>query len=170
VVLEIELTAGAVPEPARVVERYAARAVIVEDGRLLLLRSRHGDHKFPGGGVEPGETAADAVARELREECGLTGVTPGELIARVVERRAAQEPDAVFVMVSDYYRVAHAVESVATALEDYERDLDLTPVWVAPARALAANLALLETWAPKRVAIELPWLARETRVLQELSR
>lgn len=32
----------------------------------------------PGGGIEPGESAADAVARELQEELGLavTGVAP----------------------------------------------------------------------------------------------
>ena len=53
-----------------------ARAVIVDDqGRLLLDRTHHAKPVFywlPGGGVEPGETAAEALERELIEEarCG----------------------------------------------------------------------------------------------------
>jgi mutator protein MutT len=54
------------------------------DGRLLLLRrAADDDHnpglwEFPGGGVDPGESARQAAARELCEEVGLD-VTPGDL-------------------------------------------------------------------------------------------
>lgn len=54
------------PRPGRVITR---------DGELLLLRSRHGDYEFPGGGVEADESAQGAVTRELREECGLLDVS-----------------------------------------------------------------------------------------------
>ena len=37
---------------------------------------------MPGGRVEPGETDAQAVVREMAEETGLT-VEPGELVGRV---------------------------------------------------------------------------------------
>lgn len=47
--------------------------VIVRDGRVVA--ARRGDHQslaglweFPGGKVEPGETDAEALRRELREE------------------------------------------------------------------------------------------------------
>src|SRR6185436_16337197 len=51
-------------------------AVIEENGRLLVIRrAAHilagGTWCFPGGGVEPGETLAEAVVREVREEIGL---------------------------------------------------------------------------------------------------
>ncbi|WP_425558410.1 NUDIX domain-containing protein [Kribbella ginsengisoli] len=36
----------------------------------MLLKSRHGDYKFPGGGVEPGESMQSALQREFLEECG----------------------------------------------------------------------------------------------------
>ena len=45
-------------------------------GRLLLIRRGHdpgrGLWSLPGGRIEPGETQADAVEREVREETGLS--------------------------------------------------------------------------------------------------
>ena len=50
-----------------------AAAVIEQDGRFLLTRRLEGTHlagrwEFPGGKCEPGETHAEALARELEEE------------------------------------------------------------------------------------------------------
>ncbi len=52
-----------------------------DDDRILLLRRSDGDDLwgFPGGAMEPGERAADAVVREVREEIGLE-VEPRALI------------------------------------------------------------------------------------------
>lgn len=51
------------------------------EGRILLLRRTDGDNlwSFPGGMMEPGEGAVDAVKREVREEIGLE-VEPVTLI------------------------------------------------------------------------------------------
>lgn len=56
-------------------ERYIIRPSaygLVEDGRghLALVRTPQGVF-LPGGGIEAGETPAQAVAREALEECGL---------------------------------------------------------------------------------------------------
>lgn len=56
-------------------------------GRLLVARRRPGDHlggcwEFPGGKLEPGETAVEALRRELREELGID-VAVGALFAEV---------------------------------------------------------------------------------------
>lgn len=57
-------------------ERAIAAAVIVDDGRVLLVRRRVIERElswqFPAGEVEPGETDVDAAVREAREETGLT--------------------------------------------------------------------------------------------------
>ena len=53
-------------------------AVVVRDGRLLLVRRGRGaavgEWSVPGGRVEWGETRAAAVVRELHEETGHNGV------------------------------------------------------------------------------------------------
>lgn len=145
------------------IERTAARAVITYGGELLLLQSLHGDYKFPGGGVEVDESAQGAVRRELREECGLLDVSVGDLVCTAVELSHAREPGAVFKMTSLYFECATRDTPGAQNLDDYERDLVLTPTWVSAAKARKANEELLHT---HRDDPDLPWLLREIAVLQ----
>ncbi|WP_338707638.1 NUDIX domain-containing protein [Paenibacillus amylolyticus] len=62
--------------------RNSAKAVIVQDGQLLVIRleDQYGTaYVFPGGGQEKGEELKDAVARECLEEIG-QAVNVGELL------------------------------------------------------------------------------------------
>ena len=62
-------------------------AVVTDErGRLLMIKRGHepaaGLWSIPGGRIEPGETDAEALVREMLEETGLT-VEPGRLLGRV---------------------------------------------------------------------------------------
>lgn len=52
--------------------RQGAKAVVVSASRTLLVKEQHDDGgtfwTLPGGGVDPGESAAKGLKRELREE------------------------------------------------------------------------------------------------------
>jgi len=53
-----------------------AAAIIIRAGEVLVARRRPGLHlaghwEFPGGKIEPGETAEQCLVRELREELGI---------------------------------------------------------------------------------------------------
>ena len=68
--------------------RIPCVGAVVRDGagRLLLIKRGHdpeaGKWSLPGGRIEPGETDAQALVREMREETGLI-VIPGPLLGAV---------------------------------------------------------------------------------------
>lgn len=66
-----------------------------DDGRFLLARRAPGTHlaglwEFPGGGVDDGETAEQALGREIAEELGVS-VEVGPPVTFAWHRDAARE-------------------------------------------------------------------------------
>ncbi len=53
---------------------YRVAAVMIHDGKLLAMKDERSPYYYlPGGRVKLGETAEDAVLREVREELGIEG-------------------------------------------------------------------------------------------------
>ncbi|MCC5951273.1 MAG: NUDIX domain-containing protein [Acidimicrobiia bacterium] len=111
-------------------------AVVVAEDRLLLIRRGHGpaagEWSVPGGRVEWGETMAEAVVRELREETGLEGVC-GELVGWV-ERI---DDDDHFV-IADFAVVVLGGELVAGS---DAAEVAWVPLWDVAEQRLVAGLA-----------------------------
>ena len=61
-------------------------AIIHQDGKILATQRGYGDFKdgweFPGGKIESGETAREAIIREIQEELAVT-IKPERLLTTV---------------------------------------------------------------------------------------
>jgi 8-oxo-dGTP diphosphatase len=101
-----------------------AAAVIVQDGRLLLIQRRVSEGslswQLPAGAVEPGETFAEAAVRETAEETGL-------VVAAVTTLGERVHPDTGRLIGYVACRVQDGTAHVAAA--DEVQDI----AWVAPA-------------------------------------
>lgn len=147
-------------------KRRAVRAVIWEGDKLLLVATNRGDYKFPGGGVEKGETDEAALLREIREETGYVNVEIGRLVGKAFQQsRDSGEPDTYFQMESVYYLCTlKGKKKESRGLDDYEEKLNFQPVFVTCGEAIEAQEKLLAAGMEK----EISWLRRETNVLHTL--
>ena len=90
--------------------RVAIRAIIVEDGRILMVNAWPDGKSAlmcaPGGGVEVGSSLPDNLAREVFEETGLTvAVGPPCLINEF------HDPDSGFHQVDLFFRCTVLAQS-----------------------------------------------------------
>ncbi len=105
--------------------RRAARVVLVHEGRVLaehvggpVTPGRRTWWELPGGGVEPGETTAEAARRELAEETGYLDVEVGPVVATARVRAIGA------VQVAEQHTTFH----VASLRSDRRDDPRLEPV------------------------------------------
>lgn len=86
---------------------HVVAAILEREGRILICqRSPEQSHplkwEFPGGKIEPGETPAQALARELEEELAITGAT-GEEVGRYEFAYPGKAPVLlIFIRVAGY--------------------------------------------------------------------
>jgi len=84
--------------------------VIDEDGRIFLVKHSYvsGWH-LPGGGVEAGETIAEALARELREEGNIELWAPPRLHGMYFNDRDSRRDHVALFVVRDFRQTAAPV-------------------------------------------------------------
>lgn len=165
------------PALTRPIPRPSARVLVVGPGdTLLLLKLRtHGrtpESNYwltPGGGIDPGESVAEAAARELREETGIQ-VSPADL-GPVVAYSAGEwsTSRAVFAAHDSYFFVRWTDTAIdASGQEELERSLIIGHRWwrlddlastserIVPANAAWLVRSLLADGHPAE-PIHLPW-------------
>ena len=82
-------------------------AVLNEAGEVLLVRHTYtpGWH-LPGGGVEPGETLAEALGKELREEANVVLTNPAVLHGLFLSCESSQRDHVAVFIIRDFTRSA----------------------------------------------------------------
>lgn len=147
-----------------------ARALIIRQRHVLTCWSRAGYAYLPGGHVEFGEHAADALARELDEELGAK-VRVGALVAAVenafrTKKRAHHEVSLVFhVELTARTRGLPELHSrepditFAWTPAPHLRRIDLRPAIIRPLVARLANQASKPRPGSAAWLVSKPWLA-----------
>ncbi len=124
------------PDPGESGPVVVMAAVVVRRGRYLVGRrpraKRHGGlWEFPGGKVDPGETPADALRRELWEEL--------ELVVDRVQETLWQAPDTPAGFRIRFVAATTSPDAVPRPLEHeaigWFRPLELAEMALAPADA-----------------------------------
>ena len=148
-------------EGGSVFKRTAVRGIIQKDRKYLLIHSKYGDHKFPGGGMKEGESLEQTLLREVQEETGYLvekeSISEGIL---VYEKRKG-DPDDLLEMDS-YYFFCDICETIGErSLDDYEVEYDYKVSWMTLEKAIANNESV-EDYE------NIPWIKRETMVMKKL--
>jgi 8-oxo-dGTP diphosphatase len=133
------------PEPGRdYPDRPAAFVVVERDGKIAVARVTFakggGRLDLPGGGLDPGETPAQAAARECGEEVGLQ-VAVGDLFTRADHFFANENGETVNTR-GVFFAARLVTEAPELKIED-----DHALEWMTPREALVKLDRESHVWA-----------------------
>jgi ADP-ribose pyrophosphatase YjhB (NUDIX family) len=118
--------------------RPIALALICRDDEILVARHERDDGRFYrplGGGIEVGEYAQEAVAREVNEELGrsIHRIRRRAVLENVFRDRGEQAHEIVFVMDAAFVDETAYEQEHFVATEESERGSASLPVtWMSP--------------------------------------
>ncbi len=145
--------------------RNSARSIIIEKRKVAMIHSiKYDYYKFPGGGMEEGESPVDAMIRETLEESGLVVIPESVVEYGYVHRVQRSDMDETECFVQDNFYYLCKVQEHVTAqrLDDYEAQEDYTLEYVDPKMAIMKNRNAANS-PYNRIMFE-----REARVLELL--
>lgn len=127
-------------ESIEVVYRPSARGIVIKNGKVAMIHSAMYDYyKFPGGGIEEGESPIEAMIREVKEESGLTVIPESIREFGNVHRRSKNQRGGLFIQ-DNFYYICSCIEAPGeTNLDDYESEEGFTLEFVKPEAAIEKN-------------------------------
>ncbi len=126
----------------RTFRRDSARSIIIRGNRVAMVRSLKYDYfKFPGGGIEEGESPKDAMIRETYEETGMTVIPESVREYGYVHRIQKSDTDAAECFIQDnFYYICQVRDAVGQqVLDDYESEESFALEVVDPHSAIRKN-------------------------------
>ena len=147
------------------VYRPSVRAIILRGDRIAMaFVAKYGYYKFPGGGIEAGESHEQTLIREVREETGLL-VDPDSIRPFGSVRRVLLSADGAHVFDQEnFYYLCNAHEGGASDPDEAEREEGFALSYVTISDAIRANRQ------PGLPYIHASMAEREARVLELLQK
>ena len=149
------------PQDGVKIIRKAIRAIIYQDDKIALVKTRANEYKFPGGGQEKDETDIETLIREVKEETGLEvipeSITEYGLVRE--KRKSIFNEQESFFQDSYYYCCQVSDNKHQPQLDDYELEDGYDLVYVTPKEAYHNNIKLDDHYK---------WIKRDTLILKEL--
>ena len=118
-------------EGMKIYERFGVRALIQRNGLFAMQRGKNGEYKIPGGGIDEGETNAQALAREVLEETGLV-IKPETMqeLGEILEvRKDIFDESTKFINHSLHYSCEVEDEILETAMTESEKEKGFHLAW-----------------------------------------
>ncbi|AYC28471.1 NUDIX domain-containing protein [Paenisporosarcina cavernae] len=129
------------PQDTPKIIRTGVRAIIREGEKILMMKSKRGDVKFPGGGVESGEEEIPALLREIKEETGFIDVSVKSYLGSIIQsKQDRKDPSSWYVQTSPYYEVElRSNKQVEPELTEKEIREGYHLVWMTIQEAIKLN-------------------------------
>jgi ADP-ribose pyrophosphatase YjhB (NUDIX family) len=143
--------------------RVAVRGIIEDSGRLAFIRSgKYGDYKFPGGGMEEGESMEDTLIREVLEETGLKVISESiRYFGKIKEVKRDKEQSRIFEQISYYFYCDVYEEMGEQSLTEDEEKYKYELIWEVLEEAIENNTRINHSE-------HTPWVFRDTLVMDRL--
>ncbi len=146
--------------------RPSVRGIIFDDKNniAMIYSKKYHFYKFPGGGIEENETHLDTLAREIKEETGMTLIpeTAKEFGEVLKIQKGDEVGENIIHVQQNFYYTCRVEDKIGEQdLDDGEKDLDFVLEFIPVEKAIQANAVFESSDSFKKQMAE-----REKRVLE----